>query len=103
MVGIEAINYWLDEYPQKIQSRFTKDFILEGIELILKKMICLTFDGSFNWQLNCNSPTYATLSIAYLEVKLYERINTEYGEEFTHYFTEYWKHIRRLLYSIDKT
>ena len=37
MVGIEAINYWLDKYPQKIQSRFTKDFILEGIELILKK------------------------------------------------------------------
>ena len=36
-------------------------------------------------------PTYATLSIAYLEVKLYERVNTEFGEEFTGYFKQYWK------------
>ena len=37
------------------------------------------------------APTYARLSIAYLEVKLYERVNTEFGEEFTGYFKQYWK------------
>ena len=95
-LGIEAINYWLDRYPQEIQNRLSKEFILEGIELILKNN-SFYFDGTFYRQIKGTAmgtkfaPTYATLSIAYLEVKLYERLNTEFGEEFTSYFKQYWK------------
>ena len=94
--GIEAINYWLDKYPQEIQNIFNKEFILEGIELILKNN-SFYFDGTFYRQIKGTAmgtkfaPTYATLSIAYLEVKLYERVNTECGEEYTGYFKQYWK------------
>ena len=95
-LGIEAINYWLDKYPQEIQNRLSKEFILEGKELILKTN-SFYFDGTFYRQIKGSAmgtkfaPSYATLSIAYLEVKLYERVNTEFGEEFTSYFKQYWK------------
>ena len=95
-LGIEAINYWLDKYPQEIQNRFIKKFILEGIELILKNS-SFYFDGTFYRLIKGTAmgtkfaPTYATLSIAYLEVKLYERVNTKFWEEFTGYFKQYWK------------
>ena len=44
-LGIEAINYWLNKYPHEIQNRFSKEFILEGIELILKNN-SFYFDGT---------------------------------------------------------
>ena len=31
-LGIEAINYWLNKYPEEIQARFSKEFIMEGID-----------------------------------------------------------------------
>ena len=34
--GIEAISYWLDRYPEIIHDRFDKEFIVKGLELILK-------------------------------------------------------------------
>ena len=37
------------------------------------------------------APTYATLTIAYLEIKLYEKVKTEFGQEFSDYFKIYWK------------
>ena len=90
-LGIEAINYWLNKYPQEIQKRFSKEFILEGIELILKNN-SFYFDGTFYRQIKGTamgtkfSFSYATLLMAYLEVRLYERVNSEFGEEFTGYF-----------------
>ena len=93
-LGIEAIKYWLDKYPQEIQNRFSKEFILEGIELILKNN-SFYFDGTFYRQIKGTAmgtkfaPTYATLSIAYLEVKLYEKSKHEI-----------WGRMHRLLQTI---
>ena len=81
-LGIEAINYWLNKYPEEIQARFVKEFILEGIELILKNN-SLYFYGSFYRQIKGTAmgtkfaPIHATLAIAYLEEKLYKKVNTE--------------------------
>ena len=64
---------------------FSKEFILEEIELVLKHN-SFYFDGSFYRQVNGTAmgikfaPTCATLLMAYLEVKLYERINTDLGK-----------------------
>ena len=34
-LGIEAVNYWIDKYPGTLHLRFSKYFILDGMELIL--------------------------------------------------------------------
>ena len=35
--GIEAIAYWIENYPTYlIDTRFTKEFIIEGLLLVLK-------------------------------------------------------------------
>ena len=79
-LGIEAINYWLNKYPENIRARFSKKFILEGIELILNNN-SFYFDVSFYRQIKGTAmgtkfaPIYATLAIAYLEEKLYEKVD----------------------------
>ena len=35
-LGLKAIGYWLDKYPELIHFRFNKSFILEVLKLILK-------------------------------------------------------------------
>ena len=35
-LGVEAISSWLDEYPKEIPNRISKDFVIEGIKLILE-------------------------------------------------------------------
>ena len=34
-LGLEEVDYWLEKYPETLNSRFTKDFILDGIKQIL--------------------------------------------------------------------
>lgn len=37
------------------------------------------------------APVYATLTIGYLEEKLYNTIETKYDNDFYQYFKKYWK------------
>ena len=37
------------------------------------------------------APVYATLAIAFLEEKLYNKIAKVFGQEYSVYFEEYWK------------
>ena len=43
-LGNEAINYWLRKFPNDSPARFPKNFILEGINFILKNNI-FCFNG----------------------------------------------------------
>ena len=36
-LGIKAINSWLTKYPELIHEKFSKEFILEPIKIILEK------------------------------------------------------------------
>ena len=38
-IGLEAISYWLDNFPDDLHPRFHKNFILEGIKFILTNNI----------------------------------------------------------------
>ena len=50
-LGLQALDYWLSKYPNLINERFTKEFILQGAMAILENNnftfngICLT-EGS---------------------------------------------------------
>ena len=50
-LGVEAIEYWLQTYPDKVPKRFTRDFIIESILFILQNNN-FYFDGGIttNWR-----------------------------------------------------
>ena len=33
---LEAIEYWLDKFPQSLHPRFSKEFVLESVKFILE-------------------------------------------------------------------
>ena len=35
-LGLRAIEYWIEKLPEKIPTRFTKEFILEGVQFVLE-------------------------------------------------------------------
>ena len=85
-LAIEAITYWLDRHPEDIHERFSKDFIIESIKLVLKNNT-FTFNGMDFLQMRGTAmgtkmaPTLCTLVLGYLETKLYSKIEQIYGLE----------------------
>ena len=76
-LGVEAIDFWIEKYRDKIPSRFTRDFIIESIMFILKNNN-FYFDNQFYHQLEGTgmgvdfAGPYACLAVGYLErVKLF--------------------------------
>ena len=89
-LGLEAVKYWIEKYPDTLNSRFSKEFILDGIKLILENNI-FCFNDTFYRQEKGTAmwtkfaPVYATLTIGNLEEKLYTVIETDYNAEFQQY------------------
>ena len=82
-IGLEAISYWLNRFPL-LNERISNDFILEALCLILRNNN-FNFQGKFYRQLRGTAmgtkvaAVYATLTLGYLELSLYNTINTNYG------------------------
>ena len=95
-LGIEAINNWLTKYQELIHERFSKEFILESIKIILENNN-FYFNDKMYTQVRGTAmgtkfaPTYATLVLAYLEEKLYVQTEIKYGKEFARYIKDNWK------------
>ena len=96
-LGIEAIKFWLKKCPNKIDGRFSHDFIIKSLEIILKRNV-FYFNGN-HYQQNKGTamgtkvaPTYATLVLGYLEETLYKNIKNDYGIEFSDYVcNNFWR------------
>ncbi len=76
-LGVEAVEYYIDRYPDMIPERFSKEFILRSLLFVLRNNNFL-FDGILYHQITGTAmgtkgaPPYANLSIGYLEeTKLY--------------------------------
>ena len=95
-LGISAIKFWIEKKRHLIESRFTDEFILSAIKIILENNT-FYFDGSYYRQQKGTAmgtkmaPTYATLVLGHLEHKLYENLKCEYGEELSNYIQHNWK------------
>lgn len=95
-LGLEAIKYWLDLFQGELKSRFKPDFILDAINFIIKTNT-FQFNNEFYLQIKGTAmgtkvaPTYATLTLGYLEKKLYQQITITFGPEFGKYFERMWK------------
>ena len=71
----KAVDYWQEKYPETLNPRFTKEFILDGIKIILENNIFCFNDTYFKQEKGTAmgtkfAPVYATLTIGYLEEKL---------------------------------
>ena len=95
-LGLEAVTYWIEGYPESPNPRFSKEVILDGIQLLFGNNI-FSFDDNFFRQEKGmamgtkSASVYATLTIGYLEEKLYTIIETDYNTEFQQYLKMYWK------------
>ena len=98
-LGLEAIKFWLNKYPELIPSRFSKKFILESLSFVLKNNTGY-FNGHFYRQTIGTATgikpagTYADLVMGYLEIRLFSRLKINLGTKTAHYF---WQYYRRYL------
>ncbi|XP_062576664.1 uncharacterized protein LOC134238563 [Saccostrea cucullata] len=95
-LGLEAISFWIDKHPDVIQPRFSKEFILEGLKIVLQNNHFF-FDDKYYLQTKGTAmgtkvaPTYATLVLGFLEEKLFSECKTFFGEDFDTYIERNWK------------
>ena len=95
-LGLEAIKYWLNKRENYIPERFTNDFIIRSLEIILERN---AFDFNGNIYKQCKgtamgtkvAPTYATLVLGYLEEKLYNILENKYDATFADYVRNNFK------------
>lgn len=95
-LGINALKYWINKYPQNINSRCSREFILEASSLVLKNNT-FSFNGKHYLQLKVTAmwtkmaPTYATLTLGYLEEKMYEKARRQFDHQTTQNIKNGWK------------
>jgi hypothetical protein len=95
-LGLRALGFWIDKHREKIDNRFTKEFLLEATELVLKNNT-FNFDDQHFQQVKGTAmgtkmaPTYATLTLGYLEELMYQQINENFSEEFSENIKRHWK------------
>ena len=71
--GLEAIEYWLDKFPESLHPRFPKEFVLESVKFILENNN-LNFDNEYFNQIKGTAtgiifaPTYANLTMGFFEL-----------------------------------
>ena len=94
--GLSAIEYFVSNYRQSINPRFTTQFVLEAASFILCNN-SMTFDEMFYLQIQRTAmgtifaPTYATLSMGFPEIELYAIIRNKFILPVSNYFEQNWK------------
>ncbi|OOY45291.1 hypothetical protein, partial [Solemya velum gill symbiont] len=106
-LGLEAIAFWIHKYRNLIDGRFTSEFILESLEIILKCNSFVFNDTHFIQTVGTAmgtkvAPTYANLVMGFLEEILFEKINEMYQPELAGYIKESWKRFLDDCFSIWK-
>ena len=93
--GLEAMNYWLNKHQNSINSRFSKAFILDSADFILKNN-SFKFNDEYFLQLVGRAtgidmaPAYAILTMGYYEVKFYTICELNWGAAIGQYIEEAW-------------
>ena len=83
--GLEAIEYWLDKFPESLHPRFPKEFVLESVKFILENNN-LNFDNEYFNQIKgvamgaILSSTYANLTKGLFKLTFYDLYRDEFGE-----------------------
>lgn len=95
-LGLEAIEYWLTTYPDSLHPRISQDFVKNSLKVILENN-SFSFGNRYFLQIQGTAmgtkmaPTYANLTLAYLEKTLYTKIKTKYTADIGQRFEKLWK------------
>lgn len=95
-LGLHAIEYWLNTYPTTLHSRIPTKFIKDSLQLILEnnhfcfgdKNYLQTHGTAMGTKM---APTYANLTLAYLEEGLYNTFKEKYSDTIAHNFETSWR------------
>ena len=105
--GLESIHYWLNKFSHLLDSRFSVQFILNSLELILSNNT-FCFEQQHFIQIKGTAmgtkvaPTYAHLVMAYLENQILESCKLKFGCEKTEsFFRNYWRFLDDILIITD--
>ncbi|XP_061190029.1 uncharacterized protein LOC133197859 [Saccostrea echinata] len=95
-LGVKALEYWIDKYPQKINERFSKDFILEASKIVLENNTFSFNDKHYAQKKGTAmgtkmAPTYATLTLGYLEERMYEKTTQYFDQQTSENIKNNWK------------
>ena len=94
-LGFTALRYFCETYPTLLHKRFNIDFIIEGMTIVLDDNL-VHFDDCYYTQISGTTtgttvaPIYATLTMAYLEINLMEKLNNFYGKDIAEYIYNNW-------------
>lgn len=95
-LGLSAITYWIEKCPHLLNTRFSKEFVIESLQFILENNF-IHFNGTYYRQKLGTAmgtkvaPTYATLVLGFLEEKLFTSVKEKFGENFELYIRKSWK------------
>ena len=93
---LRAMEYFVSNYRQSINPRFTTQFILKAASFILRNN-SITFDQMFYLQMQGTAMgtifalTHATLSMGFHETELYTIIRNKFTLPVSNYFEQNWK------------
>lgn len=95
-LGIEAVAYWINKHPSLLPDEYDISFILEAVELILNNNLFKFNNKHFSQKRGTAmgtqmAPTYATLTMGYLEEMLYKTLEETKGTEYSKYIQDNWK------------
>ncbi|XP_029636544.1 uncharacterized protein LOC115211902 [Octopus sinensis] len=94
--GLEAVQFWLDQYPEEIPERISKEFIIESVEFILRNNHFM-FDKKFYREKSGiamgtrTAPVIANLTMGYLEIIIYQEPLSSFENPLSSYIKENWK------------
>ena len=94
-LGLQAIYFWLQKSQSILCTRFTSDFILSSIELILKNNF-FQFQDEVYLQKSGTAmgtkmaPTYAILVMGFLEENMYTRLQDIYSTQIVQEIISGW-------------
>jgi hypothetical protein len=95
-LGLQAVEYWLHKHPETLISRIPSKFISESLKIILENN-SFSFGTKNYIQIQGTAmgtkmaPTYANLTLAFLEETLYDNMREKYTAEFAGHFERHWK------------
>ena len=94
-LGFKALRYFCEKYPYLLHERFNIDFIIESMTIILDNNL-VQFDDCYYTQITGTTtgttvaPIYATLTMAYLEKILLDKLKNTYSSGVIEYISENW-------------
>ena len=98
-LGKEAITYWVTNHPNQLLRNISKEFIIKALAIVLE-CNAFTFDTKNYIQIRGTAmgtkvaPTYATLVMGFLEIKLYKQIEEKYGIDIkTQFVNKWWRYL----------